>query len=101
MLYQLLMVCPGLQDTLIVGGPAAWGVRGVAFAVYGSLFYIAPGLFLWPFYLVSALWVWFVWRPTWYTSAIGMGFVWGAQLLDQCSNLHMHLGFSLGLHPAD
>lgn len=65
------------QDTLIVGGPAAWGVRSLAFAFYGSLFYIAPGLFLWPFYLASALWGFFVWRPTWYASAIGMGFIWG------------------------
>jgi hypothetical protein len=80
-LYQLLMMCHGVQDTLIVGGPAAWGARIVAFALYGSLFEIAPGLFLWPFYLVSALWVWFVWRPTWYASAIGMSFVWGAQLI--------------------
>lgn len=53
------------QDTLIVGGAPAWGVRGVAFAFYGVFFYAAPGLFTWPLYLIAFCWKFFVWRPHW------------------------------------
>lgn len=65
-----------MQDTLIVGGLPAWGVRAVAFAFYGSLFYAAPGLFTWPFHLISFCWDWFVWRPTWYIAVLETAFLW-------------------------